>query len=68
MGGGGRGAFKGSLGIVVPPRPLILSSKDKFLISLLCFRQETLFLVSLAAVLWMGERMDGGADGWGSVA
>ena len=40
----------------MPPRPLILSSKDKFLISLLCFRQETLFLVSLAAVLWMGER------------
>ena len=51
---GAGGAFKGSLGIVVPPRPLILFSKDKFLISLLCFRQETLFLVSLAA--------------WGSVA
>ena len=34
----------------------MLFSKDKFLISLLCFRQETLFLVSLATFLWMGER------------
>ena len=34
----------------------MLFSKDKFLISLLYFRQETLFLVSLAAFLWMGER------------